>query len=200
VQLDLAAAAEQIANARKSLVRHVRTEWRGGKIELDEVGFVARVVNALAEAMGRNLFRGMKPDGSGPMPGRKLDGQPRGKRARIAQALDAVRQGDRLEWLIAAHKETPGHMARIMREVEFRAPRIDQIRAAINRAFERSIVVGKLGSAIPGGGRHRMDSGRWKRNAKFGALVRPRGVYEKALRGGWLRWKIAQRKQARKSR
>jgi hypothetical protein len=200
MQLDLAAAAEQIANARKALVRHVRTEWRGGKIELDEVGFVARVVNALAAAMAANLYRGMKPDGSGPMPGRKLDGQPRGKGAAIARALDAVRQGDRLEWLIAAHKETPGHLARIMRDVEFRAPSLDMIRVAIGRAFERSIVVGALGSAIPGGGRHRLDSGRWGRNAKFGALVRPQGAYGKTLRGQFLRWKIAQRKQARKSR
>jgi hypothetical protein len=163
VKLDLAAVAGQIMNGPRGKVRAL---WEGGQLEIDEVAFVGRLANAVATVMGQNLFRGDQPDGSGAMPGRKLDGRPRGMGAAIARALAAVQTGP-LEWTIAAHKEIQGHLARIMREVPLRPPPFDRFAVAIRMAFERSVKVGELGRAIKSG------AGRFGRALKFGITARP---------------------------
>lgn len=128
----------------------VRALWQGGQLEIDEIGFIGRLANAVATVMGQNIFRGDQPDGSGSMPGRKLDGRPRGMGAAIARALAAVQTGP-LEWTIAAHKEIQGHLARIMREVPLRPPPFDRFATAIRMAFERSVEVGELGRSLRSG-------------------------------------------------
>ena len=147
MKLDLAAAAAAISKATTGKLR-AGAEWTGGKIEIDEAGFVGRLADGVAMMMGQNLYRGMRPDGGGPMPGRKEDGKPRGKGSSIARALNSIQQGSRLEWLIAAHREQPGHLARIMQEVPLRAPPLETLKKWINEAFKRSVKTGELGGAL----------------------------------------------------
>lgn len=119
----------------------VRLECTGpAAIELDEDAFGGRLAEYTARRMARNLFEGRRPDGTGSMPGRKKDGQPRGLGAKVALALHAA-QGGEGQWLIAAHREDPGHLARILGEVPLRSPPMEQMKAEVDQAFSRSITV-----------------------------------------------------------
>ncbi len=137
MQIDLGAAARQTSNGTTG---KVRAEWSGGAIKIDESKFLDLVARAIAMTMGNHLFEGRRPDGSGPMPARQYDGQPRGQGARIARALAPVQTGP-LTWIIAAHREQIGHMQRLMKDVPFRAPPIEAIRTAVHRAFEAAVTL-----------------------------------------------------------
>jgi hypothetical protein len=121
----------------------VRATWTGGQIEIDEVKFLDLLARAIAIVMGQNLFQGQKPDGSGPMPARKYDGQPRATGARIARALAPQKNG-RLSWFIAAHREKIGHLARLMKDIPFRAPPLGNLRAAVRAAFDAAVRLGEV--------------------------------------------------------
>jgi len=143
MKLDLAALAGQLTAAKGK----VRVNWSGGKIDIDEQGFIGRVADALATVMGANLYRGLRTDGSGPMPGRKKDGTPRGKGSAIARAIAALPSGPG-EWFLTAHREIPGHLMRIFQEVDFKPPPLERIRMAVIKAFERSVKVGAFGGVL----------------------------------------------------
>ncbi len=146
MKLDLAAAANLNATSGKG----ARAIWAGGKIEINEEALIGQLADALATVMGQNLNRGYQPDGLGSMPGRKKDGKPRGQGSAISLALASVPQGN-LTWLIAAHRERAGHLARIMQEVAFRAPRLDSLPpAVIKRCWERATSTSMLGEALRG--------------------------------------------------
>lgn len=134
MKLDLAKAAEKRAKGSTAM----RAEWSGGVVELDEAGFLELTARGVATQMGRHLFEGRTPDGSGSMPPRKYDGAPRGSGAKIARALHPRKTGP-LSWLIAAHREKIGHLARIMEGVPFAAPPLDTIQDTIRRAFELAV-------------------------------------------------------------
>jgi hypothetical protein len=138
MKLDLAAALGQTSNAAAGGVRAVFSGLK--TIEIDEETFVGRIVDARAFAMGQNLHRGLRPDGSAPMPGRKKDGQPRGLGALLALRLKGGKTGA-LTWRIAPDREIPGHLARILREVPFLPPSLERLRAAVNVAFEKAVKV-----------------------------------------------------------
>lgn len=131
--VDLAHAANLNATTGK-----VRSTWSGGKLHFNEQLFLELVVRAVAATMGLNLYNGLRPDGSGPMPGRKKDGEPRGKGSKIARALHPKKVGA-LSWFIAAHLENPGHLGRIMGGVPLQAPPIERIRAGVHRAYETAL-------------------------------------------------------------
>lgn len=169
MKLDLAAAAQAIANASKG---RVRVEFTGGKIEIDEAAFVGRLADAVATAMGQNLYRGMRPDGSGLMPGRKLDDRPRGKKALVARAIASVQRGDKLEWLLGAHRERPGHLERILQEVPLRPPPLETLRVPIAIAFRRSVK--SVGAALGKNGPSFGSTLRWGGGGK--AFRRPKGL------------------------
>lgn len=137
MKLDLAKAAAQMTNTQ---MRTFAAKWIGSTVEIQEDEFVSRIADAFATAMGQNLYRGLKPDGSGPMPGRKSDGKPRGMGSAIARAIASRARGDRT-WFIAAHRETEGHLSRIMQDVEFKAPPIETIGPAIKAAFRKALKV-----------------------------------------------------------
>lgn len=119
----------------------VRAEVTGpAAIEFDEDAFFGRLAEYTARRMARNIFEGRRPDGSGPMPGRKKDGRPRGLGAMVALALHAA-QGVGLEWLIAAHREAPGHLARILGGIPLRPPPLARLLEEVKRAFTRSVRV-----------------------------------------------------------
>lgn len=145
MRIDLAAVADQL----KGRSGQVRASWSGGKIEIDEVAFIGRVADAAATVMGQNLYKGLTPDGSGTMPPRKKDGKPRGQGSQIARALASVSIGAGV-WLIAAHKEIQGHLARIMQEIPLRAPPLSALGFAIRRAFERAVSTSKGGTTSSG--------------------------------------------------
>lgn len=134
MKMDLAAAAAKW-NATSG---GVRAQWKGGRVELDETMFVDLVARGVAARMGANIHNGLKPDGTGPMPGRKKDGQPRGQGSLISRALAALQVGS-LTWIIAAHQERLGHLARILQGVPFLPPPIDRIRDAVHNAFQAAI-------------------------------------------------------------
>lgn len=188
MKLDLQAVAGLILNGPRG---KIRAQWEGGKLEIDEVGFIGRLAQAVATVMGQHIFRGRKPDGSGPMPGRLKDGRPRGQGSAISRALAAVQSGP-LEWTIAAHREIQGHLARIMRETEFRPPPFDTFAAAIRQAFNRSVAVGELGRGVRGVpraslGQEMRSGGTARRAGKFGSLVRreDRDVWKGMGSIGW---------------
>jgi len=139
IDVDLSRAA----NAAPSKGR-VRQEWTGGKIQIDETKFLDLVVRAAAITMSANLSRGLRPDGSAAMPGRKKDGRPRGMGSAIAGHLTAISTGA-LEWVIAAHHEIPGHLKRIMQDVPLLAPPMATIRAGVHAAFLAAVrLAGKV--------------------------------------------------------
>lgn len=138
MKLDLAAALGQTSNAAAGGVRAVFSGLKA--IEIDEEAFVGRVVDARAFAMGQNLHRGIQPDGTAPMPGRKKDGQPRGLAAHMVLRIRGRKLAE-LTWRIAPDREIPGHLARILRGVPFRAPSLERLRAAVHVAFEKAITV-----------------------------------------------------------
>lgn len=145
MRVDLAAAAQMNAPTGGA----ARAVWSGGVIEVDDTKFLDLVARAVAFTMGRNLYDGYRPDGRGPMPARKYDGQPRGSGSLIARALAAVKTGP-LTWVIAAHREKIGHMQRIMGEIPLLAPPIDAIRAAVHAAFVASVHVSAQKAATAG--------------------------------------------------
>ncbi len=144
MKLDLAAVADQL----KSRNGQVRAIWSGGQIEVNETEFISRVADAAATVMGQNLYKGLTPDGSAAMPGRKKDGKPRGQASNIARALASVSISAGV-WLIAAHREIQGHLARIMQDVPLRAPPFSALGPAIRRAFERAVKTGKGEGSTP---------------------------------------------------
>jgi hypothetical protein len=93
----------------------------GGVIDINEEGLAADVAEGLAQAMASNIEHGMRPDGRGPMPGRKRDGRPRGIGAGILKSIHARRVGP-MQFVIRAWRETPGQLGRILREVPFVPP------------------------------------------------------------------------------
>jgi hypothetical protein len=134
ITADLAAAA----NAKAPKGGPARAIWSGGKINIDEVKLLELVARAIAITMGRNLNNGIRPDGSGAMPPRKYDGKPRGLGAQIALALAPIKVGT-IAWLIAAHREKAGHLARLMAGVPFSAPPLEPIRAAVKSAWRAAL-------------------------------------------------------------
>lgn len=135
MKLDLAKALQANANAGTGEVRSI---WTGGRIEIDELRMLDLIARAVAITMGNNLFRGIRTDGSGPMPARQYDGQPRGTGALIARALAPVKIGPH-SWLIAAHREKAGHLARLMGGIPFTPPPLDTIRSAVHNAFQAAL-------------------------------------------------------------
>lgn len=168
-KLDLAAAANR--NAGKGQV------WTGGKIDTNPTPFLELVVRAIAAKMGLNLFNGIRPDGSGSMPGRKSDGEPRGKGSKIARALHPRKLSDR-EWFIAAHLERPGHLARIMGDVPLKPPPLKEIRDAVSRAWRAAFRLAEL--SAPGG-----TGGRAGGGSDVGDVIDRRGTArtKRRLRG-----------------
>lgn len=136
MRLDLAAAANRNATQRGS----ARAVWSGGRIEIDEEKLAELIARATAFVMGENLFAGRRPDGRGAMPGRQRDGRPRGMGALVARALAPLKVGP-LTYVIAAHRERAGHLARILQEVPLRAPPLETMRAAVHAAFLASVKV-----------------------------------------------------------
>lgn len=132
MKLDLAAAVGK-SNASTGPVRVEVAS--GGVIEIDEAVFLELFARAIGTAMGANLFKGLRPDGLGPMPGRKRDGAPRGLGAAIARNLfpKLVAPGVHV---ISAHREQAGHLARIMRDVPFHPPPVATIKTALVRALQ----------------------------------------------------------------
>lgn len=144
--VDLAAAA---ATQNASKGGGASATWVGGKIEIDDAKMLDLIARAISFVMGNNLFEGRRPDGRGPMPPRQYDGQPRGSGSAIARAIAAVKTGP-LVWLIAAHREKIGHLARIMGNVPLLAPPIDTIRNAVHAAFVASVKVSAQKAANAG--------------------------------------------------
>jgi hypothetical protein len=144
MKLDLVAAAQRNAGARTGGVSAV---WTGGVIDLDPDRFLELLARAVAIAMGSNIFNGRRPDGSGPMPGRKKDGEPRGKGASIARALAPRRSGPR-SFFIAAHLENLGHLARIMGDVPLLNPPLEALQEAVHRAFQAALKLSEATEAL----------------------------------------------------
>jgi hypothetical protein len=116
----------------------VKATITNGVIEVDEEAVARGMATVVAREMGMNLRKGIKPDGSGPMPGRRKDGRPRGKGSRIAMAIAPVRVG-KGRYTIAAHKEEQGHLARILQEVPFDAPSPEKMQRALNNVVIKAI-------------------------------------------------------------
>ena len=171
MKVDLAAAAKSNATTGGS----ARAPWTGGVIEIDDSKMLDLIVRAVAYRMGHNLFNGLRPDGRGGMPGRKRDGQPRGLGAAIARNLLPVKVG-RLVWIIAAHREKPGHLARIMGGIPLLAPPIDTIRAAVHAAFVASVKVSAQKAASAGLSTKLTGSGTAARAARASARSEARGL------------------------
>lgn len=132
MKLDIASAVAK-SNASTGPVRVEVVS--GGVIEIDEAVFLELFARAIGTTMGANLSQGLRPDGSGPMPGRKLDGRPRGEGAAVVRNLFPKLVGPGVQ-LIAAHRERLGHLARIMGNVPFHPPPIAKIRAGVMRALQ----------------------------------------------------------------
>lgn len=132
MKLDVASAVAK-SNAPTGSVRVEVVD--GGVLEIDEAVFLELFARAVGTTMGANLHNGLKPDGSGPMPGRRSDGEPRGRGARIARNLfpKLIAPGT---YLISAHRERLGHLARIMGGVPFHPPPVAKIRTAVIRALQ----------------------------------------------------------------
>lgn len=126
----------------------VEITFDGPTVEIDEQVFADALAKGVAARMGRNIRKGLKSDGSGPMPGRKKDGRPRGKGSRIAMAISPKKTAD-LEYEIAAHQELPGHLARILRGVPFDAPPYATMKPLINSVLGKAIRVVVVGSGNP---------------------------------------------------
>lgn len=140
MKIDVEAATAQTSNATAG---GVRATWSGVKsIELDAEKFLGAVAQAAATVMGQNLYRGWRPDGAGPMPGREKDGRPRGTGALIALRLTG-RQIGPAGWLIGPDREIPGHLGRILRGVPFKAPPFATLERPIHFAFEKATKVQK---------------------------------------------------------
>lgn len=143
MKMDLAAAAQKWNGTTGG----VRAVWKGGRVELDETKYVDLIARGVAAAMGANIHNGLRPDGKGPMPGRKKDGRPRGQDSLISRALAALQIGPRT-WIIAAHQERLGHLARILQEVPFLPPPIEWIRDFVHAAFEAAVKLSTATAAL----------------------------------------------------
>lgn len=91
-------------------------------LEVDMGAVAVALGTAWAEDMRENLMNGKRPDGKGPMPKRKLDGQPRGEGTRTVASI-------RLDWsqrtnrmAIVAEEVDRGTLKRILRGIPFRPP------------------------------------------------------------------------------
>jgi hypothetical protein len=136
IELDLAAAANQNATTGK-----VRFSWRGGRIQFDEQKLFDLIARGLAGRISANLSRGLRPDGAGPMPGRQKDGLPRGMGSAVVRQIQAIQVGP-MRWSIAAHREIPGQLARILREIPLRAPPLSSLRDVVKQALRAAVRIG----------------------------------------------------------
>lgn len=116
----------------------LKTQVRNGVIKVDEAAVARGIAVVVARRMSLNLMRGIMPDGSGPMPGRKKDGRPRGKSSKIAFGITPVRTGTG-KFNIAAHREKQGHLYRILQEVPFRAPPMTSMQKEINAVVAKAV-------------------------------------------------------------
>lgn len=115
----------------------------GRPVTFDVEGLAGALASAQAAAMAANMERGIRPDGSGSMPGRRRDGRPRGLGAAVLRSIEARRTGT-LEYLIRAWREQkPGQLARILREVPFTPPPLARMPAAVDAALASNIRSGR---------------------------------------------------------